>query len=212
MANEIQYRHSATAVTLYFTIRAAPKSMWNTSIAALQDLVSVEWTHYDLAMTEVADCYLYLGTWPVPSPVVGWYWIDVYLQAGALPSITDTKLATMSGYWDGTTFKPFASDVTTIDSSAAAATILKSLMSVSAISGAVNQEGASTTQFITNLASATNNFYVGKILEFTSGALAGQAREVTAYDGATKTITVGAAFTSAPVDESTFILLGYIAA
>jgi hypothetical protein len=53
--------------------------------------------------------------------------------------------------------------------------------------------------------SAVNDFYNGRVLVFTSGALAGQATSISDYDGATTTATV-VALTSAPVNGVTAII------
>ena len=54
--------------------------------------------------------------------------------------------------------------------------------------------------------SATNDFYNGRVVIFTSGTLAGQAVEITDYDGATVTATVSAA-TSAPANGVTGVIV-----
>jgi hypothetical protein len=54
--------------------------------------------------------------------------------------------------------------------------------------------------------SAVDNFYVGGIVTFTSGALAGQSATITAYTGATRTITATPAFSQAPASGDTFII------
>lgn len=76
-----------------------------------------------------------------------------------------------------------------------------------AVEGAVNDAGATTTVFITDLTEITTSFYSGQPLVFISGVLKGQARIVTEYNGSTKEITVERALTSAPVDTSQFIIL-----
>lgn len=70
---------------------------------------------------------------------------------------------------------------------------------------AVNDAGATTTVFVTDLAEAVNDFWAGQVLTFTSGALAGQSTVVRAYDGTSKAVTVDA-LTSAPADDVTFVL------
>ncbi|HUY90682.1 MAG TPA: DUF4214 domain-containing protein [Pirellulales bacterium] len=52
--------------------------------------------------------------------------------------------------------------------------------------------------------STVDNFYVGKYLEFTSGALIGQRQLVTAYVGATHTFTFASPFSAAPAAGDTF--------
>lgn len=73
------------------------------------------------------------------------------------------------------------------------------------ISTAVNDPGAAatTTVFITDLTEATDDHYNGRIIVFTSGALSGQATDITDYDGTTKEVTV-TALTEAPADNDTF--------
>lgn len=73
------------------------------------------------------------------------------------------------------------------------------------VTGSVNDAAATTTAFVTTLGSAVNDYYKNRIITFTSGALAGQQREITAYTGATKTVTV-AALTSAPANGVTFVV------
>jgi hypothetical protein len=76
------------------------------------------------------------------------------------------------------------------------------------ISGAVTTDaGNSETSFETNLASAVNDYYKDCLLLITSGALIGQVKKVTAYDGATKIITVDGGFTATPADDVTFLLV-----
>ena len=79
---------------------------------------------------------------------------------------------------------------------------------VSRLKGFVNDAAASTTVFITTLASDVDNYYNDADLQFTSGALAGQARKILDYTGATKTVTLATALTSAPANSVTFVVLG----
>lgn len=76
--------------------------------------------------------------------------------------------------------------------------------------GTVPGEAASgtltTAQFTTNLSEATDDHYNGRTAVFVSGALAGQARVIADYDGATKTIVV-AALTEAPSAGDRFIIV-----
>lgn len=55
-------------------------------------------------------------------------------------------------------------------------------------------------------ASATNDFYNGRVIVFTSGALAGQATSISDYVGATKTATV-VALTGAPAEDVTGVIV-----
>ena len=78
-------------------------------------------------------------------------------------------------------------------------------------SGAVvddNDPDPTTLLFETNLAEASNDHYNGAFVVFTSGALLGQSRKISDYDGTTKVLTVATAFTEAPAAADAFIILG----
>jgi len=73
----------------------------------------------------------------------------------------------------------------------------------------VNDAAATTTGFVTALPSAVDDFYRGRILEFTSGALNGERAFITGYVGATKRVTVaresdGSPLPSAPTNGDGF--------
>lgn len=69
----------------------------------------------------------------------------------------------------------------------------------------VNDAGASTTAFIITSSEATDDHFNGRIITFTSGALIGQATDITDYTGATKTVTV-TALTEAPANGVSFVI------
>lgn len=64
------------------------------------------------------------------------------------------------------------------------------------------------TAFETNLTEATDDHYNGAFVVFYSGALLGQSRKISDYDGTNKIITVATAFTEAPAAGDTFMILG----
>lgn len=70
----------------------------------------------------------------------------------------------------------------------------------------VNDLGATTMSFITNLTSAVDDYYKDISLVFIDGALVGQSRPILSYDGTTKEITLEEALTSAPADGVGFII------
>ncbi len=74
------------------------------------------------------------------------------------------------------------------------------------VSTTVNDASATTTSFVTALTEATNDHYNGRIIIFTSGALANQATDITDYDGASKTVTV-TALTEAPANGVSFVIV-----
>jgi len=111
MSVEIQWRHTATGATLYATIRSMTGTMWSTADTPnFEALTVANWANYKITMAETpASSYLYVGTFPAVAGnmVVAWYWVDVYSGSAG---IADTLVATMLGYWNGTTFKPQADD------------------------------------------------------------------------------------------------------
>lgn len=118
MANEISWRYSATGSTLYFTIRNASRQMWNGT--GVETLTVANWGNYDIALTETpASSYFYVGDWPAALTTVGFYYVDLYVQAGGSAAISDTQGPTLYGYWNGTKFEPAGADVDQITGTAA---------------------------------------------------------------------------------------------
>lgn len=67
--------------------------------------------------------------------------------------------------------------------------------------------GTSATSFVTNLTSIVDDFWKDSLVVFTSGALAGQVKKVTGYNGTTKALTFTAGFAAAPANGDLFILV-----
>jgi hypothetical protein len=84
---------------------------------------------------------------------------------------------------------------------------LRQINALQQVDGTVNDAGATATSFITDLASSVDNFYNDSMLVFNSGALTGQVRAITDYVGATKTITLEEALTSAPANGVEFSII-----
>ncbi len=103
-----------------------------------------------------------------------------------------------------------SADVVKISGDSTAADRLEAILDATP-NGAVvddNDPDPSTTAFETNLSEATNDHYNGAFVVFTSGALLGQSRKISDYDGTTKVVTVATAFTEAPAGADTFIIIG----
>lgn len=98
-----------------------------------------------------------------------------------------------------------AANVTQISGSATAADNLEA-SALGIVPGAVNDASATTTSFVSNLTEATDDHYNGRIIVFTSGAVAGQATDITDYNGTTKAITM-TALTEAPANSVTFVIV-----
>ena len=74
------------------------------------------------------------------------------------------------------------------------------------VNGAAVAGTLSVTQMSTNLTEATTGHYIGRTVVWTTGALAGQASAVTAYNGATKVLTYDTT-TDAPAAADRFVLV-----
>lgn len=144
MSNEIQWRHTATGATLYTTIRSVAGTMWSTAgTPNFEALTVANWADYKITMTETpASSYFYVGTFPpiAGNMVAGWYFVDIYSGSAG---ISDTLVATMLGYWNGTTFKPNADDTVAVGGTVQTAHDLGAgvLVSVGAGVGQVNVSG-----------------------------------------------------------------------
>jgi len=71
----------------------------------------------------------------------------------------------------------------------------------------VNDVGATTTKFETNLAEVDNNFWDRGALLFTSGNNSGQMRRIKSYVGASKEITLQTPLNVAPANADTFLIV-----
>ena len=75
------------------------------------------------------------------------------------------------------------------------------------VDSTVIDASATTTTFVTGLTSSVDDFYNDSMLVFTDGALEGQVRAISDYIGATKTIILEEALTSAPVNGVAFAIV-----
>ncbi len=98
-------------------------------------------------------------------------------------------------------------DVISISGDTTAATNLAASTSAIVVSS-INDASATLTTFIINSTETVNDTFVGSLVVFTSTAsIANQRASVTAYNGATKQITVGAGLTIAPADTDSFVMV-----
>lgn len=70
----------------------------------------------------------------------------------------------------------------------------------------VTDAGNNALTFKTNLASTTTDAFKDCLIRFETGALAGQVKKISAYNGTTKFVTVLTAFTAAPANTDQFSL------
>lgn len=127
-------------------------------------------------------------------------------QLSAIDDFLDTEIAAVKTQTDKLTFdggNHIVADMRKISTSATAADSLEEGGLALVVSTCA--AGSTTTSVVTNLTEATNDHLNGRVITFTSGALAGQTSAITDYNGGTKTLTV-VALTEAPVDTDRFVI------
>lgn len=109
MANEIQIIHDDAAETIYAIVRNMDGQFL--AGATPETFESANWATYDIALAQVdasspppSGNAAYQGSFPALD--AGFYWLDVYLQAGASPAQTDARLQSALYYWDGASLVP----------------------------------------------------------------------------------------------------------
>jgi hypothetical protein len=96
-------------------------------------------------------------------------------------------------------------DLTSINGSGAVATNLEK--SASTIVRGTVAAGSTTSSINTSdLTEATNDHYKDRWLIFVTGVAAGQGKQITGYNGTTKTLATGA-FQDAPATSDTFVIV-----
>lgn len=118
----------------------------------------------------------------------------------------DTEVAAIKAQTDKLTFdgaNMVVADARKISTSSVAADNLEA--GAEALIETTCAVGSTTTLIVTNLTEATDDHYNGRVITFTTGALTGQATNITDYNGTTKTLTV-TALTEAPSDTDVFVI------
>ena len=127
-------------------------------------------------------------------------------ESGALPVWQDFMVLSAMVY-DSLVLGTDSLEVDTLAlaGSTAAATNQKAA-ALGVVSGAAVTGTLTATQFTTNLTEATDDHYNGRVIVFSSGALAGQAKAILDYDGTAKALTTRA-FTAAPGNGDAFVVV-----
>jgi hypothetical protein len=153
--------------------------------------------------TDLVNAYA-LAAAEVTSGVAVDVWNYAPRTLSADPTGVTTLLSRIASALTITSGKVDANTVEINGSSSAAAQLARSAATI------VNAEAAAgtltTTQMTTTLTETTSEHYKGRIILWTTGALAQQATDIIAYDGATKTLTY-TAVTEAPTAGDTFIIV-----
>jgi len=117
--------------------------------------------------------------------------------------ITSRSLAT-ADYFDYTTDRVVANTDQIAGSATAATNLSKSALGIEP--GAAITGTLSSTQMTTDLTEASDDHYIGRVIIWTSGALANQGTDITDYTGSSKLLTYTAT-TEAPSNGDTFVIV-----
>jgi hypothetical protein len=125
------------------------------------------------------------------------------LESGRIAAVLDSadKAALVDLIWD----EPLTGATHNVATSSGKR--LRQTTAFQQIDSTVIDAAATTTTFVTGLTSSVDDFYNDSMLVFTDGALAGQVRAIYDYIGATKTIILEEALTSAPVNGVAFAIV-----
>ena len=130
---------------------------------------------------------------------------DIRTAVGMASANLDTQFTTLGGKLPSALVGGrMDANMSAVAGSATAATNL-SESALGIVPGAC--EGTPTTSVIqTDLAEATDDHYIGRVIVFTSGAAAGEASNITDYVGSTGTVTI-APVTTAPSATDKFVIV-----
>ena len=90
------------------------------------------------------------------------------------------------------------------DSTAAAVNLAGSALGI--VKGTMSGTPSTTVILASDLPSAVNDTYIGRVIVITSGAATGEATDITAYVGSTRQMTV-TALASTPTTGNTFVIV-----
>lgn len=135
-------------------------------------------------------------------------------ESGALTTIgTDTarltavRAAVLTDWIDAGRLDAILDGIKVVtDALTAAAAAKLALSAAGIVSGAAEAGTLSTTQMTTDLSEATDDHYIGAVVVWTSGVLAGQRSDITDYAGANGLLTYTET-TEAPSAADTFVIL-----
>lgn len=122
---------------------------------------------------------------------------------------TTAKLVSELADFDSAT-DTVSANMTAISGDTTAADRLEAILDATPTGTVVNDADPvpTTLLFETNLTETTNDHYNGAFVVFYTGALLGQSRKISDYDGTTKVVSVAMAFTEAPTAGDLFMILG----
>jgi hypothetical protein len=186
----------APGQTMYAVVHHPDGRVWNTLTSAWEAFTPANWSLYAVALVEQGSSGYYRGVFPTAIADV-LTTEAIYSQAGGSPAMTDAP-AVGIGQSQGVSLTAVRGDT---DSVTNFLLNLGTMRRGAAIAGTL-----STTQMTTDLTESLTDLFQGRVLIFTTGALAKRAAYVTAYDGVLKKLTFGSVG-QAPVAGDEFIIL-----
>ena len=112
MDNQIKYLHDDAAETVYCIARNMLDQWYYGGPLDKEAFEAAHWGNYDIALSQVdvtspptSGNVALQGTFPAEI-AAGFYWLDVYIRAGANPAQTDLLLASLLVYWNGSSLAP----------------------------------------------------------------------------------------------------------
>jgi len=194
---------SVTGNVLYAMVRNVAEQVWNGS--AFETFNAAHWATYVIPLTEDASSGYYVGTMPATIPAQTVTLLIYMALNGVSAAAGDDLLGTETKTWSGTGGGG-GGDITSINGSAVAAQNLAK-SSGTIIPGTAVAGTLTVAQMTTDLPSATDKQYVGRVIYFTSGPNNGQAAAISGYDGTTKLVTFYLPVASVPGAGDTFIIV-----
>lgn len=126
----------------------------------------------------------------------------------AIAAYVDTEVAAIKAKTDQLVFSvanQLDANMLSINGNSTAA-VNQALAAGTMVTGSAIAGTLSTTQMTTDLTKAVDDFYIGRVIIWTSGSLQNQAATITDYDGTTKTLTFSTV-TAAPSAGNSFIII-----
>lgn len=107
MAGELQTNFDS-GKTVYFLVRSASSTIWNTASAALEAYQTANYADYDIAATEQGSASgFYVGNFPAAA-APGVYSIVAKQQLGGSPAESDPTIGLGTEQWNGSTLLPLS--------------------------------------------------------------------------------------------------------
>lgn len=186
----------STGQTLYAVlVSPVDGAVWNQVDEEWQEYSAGAWAQYAVPLTEYAGSGYYRAAYPIADP--SFLSTDlVFLQGGGSPALGDSPIAPVS--------QSQGANVASVAGEVASARSLGASLSSQRVGAVVGTPTALT--LVSDLSDATDDAFIGRILIMTSGDAAAQVQYISAYDGATKAVTLAGPLVTVPSDGDEFVI------